>query len=197
MKSMYAVKSVVCGRLSQRNFCTGVAVAWLVLGAVWPSMLWAENISDQLIGRIIEKQLPVVLYEHKDKPWQLGIYSLTVKKSGASNFVSTEKQLQSGVPLEVIISGKINQSFMGDQIAIKCTSQFATRGQINIVPIIKAAGSQVSVTIDVPIPDPYLDCGGFQLPIKAPLEQLVVENKLEWQQKITFEINKLFAQAGI
>ncbi|MFA7554182.1 MAG: DUF4403 family protein [Spongiibacteraceae bacterium] len=157
----------------------------------------AENMTDALIGRLIEQQLPTMLYQHKDKPWELGTYSVTVNKAGASRFVSTTKQLETAMPLNVVISGTISQAFMGETMNIPCHSQFVTQGKLNIVPLLKPDHVEVSVAIDIPIPNPSLNCGSFQLPIKIPLEQLVADNKAQWQQQVAAEINTLFKQYGL
>ena len=168
-----------------------------LLSATIASPAQSENIADRLIGTLIEKKLPAVLYQHKDKPWELGTYSLTVKKTGQSNFSSSNTALQAKLPLQVIISGKIQKDLFGTAIMIGCNSQFYTHGTVNITPEIKPVNSQADVLIDIPIPNPQLNCDGLIFPIKEPLEQLIAEEKVNWQQDIRMEIGKLFQQAGM
>ncbi|WP_101756997.1 hypothetical protein [Oceanicoccus sp. KOV_DT_Chl] len=157
----------------------------------------AEIITDQLIGRLIEEKLPAILYEHKNKPWELGLYSITVKKSGKSTFSSDTRQMNTSLPLAIAISSTVNQTFMGEKINIPCQSLFYTNGRFTITPLLKPTDIRVSVAIDIPIPAANLDCRGFQLPIRIPLEQLVDNNKVQWQQTMASEINTLLQENGL
>jgi len=157
----------------------------------------AANITDKLIGTIIERKLPDMLYQHKNMPWEFGVYSLTVNKTGISNFSSDETQLSIKMPLEIVISGIFKQNLFGNNVSIGCNSQFVTNGIVDIKPQIKATKSDVDTNINIPIPNPHLNCNGFKIPIKQALEQLVSEKKSQWENRMELEISKLFKQMGI
>lgn len=157
----------------------------------------AENIVDKLIVALVDKKLPIILYQHKDKPWEMGIYSLTVNKVGGAGFSSTKKQLKLTIPLEVVINGKIKKNILGARITIGCNSRVVTDGKLNIVPEIKPTGTDAEVSIFIPIPKSQLNCDGIKIPIKQLLEKLVADNKAEWEKSLESDIHNLFQQVGI
>ena len=157
----------------------------------------AANITDKLIGTIIERQLPETLYQHKNMPWEFGVYSLTVNKTGVSGFSSDETQLSVKMPLEIVINGVFKQNLFGNNVSIGCNSQFVTDGFVDIKPQIKPTKSEVDANINIPIPNPHLNCNGLKIPIKQALEQLIAEKKSQWENRMELEVSKLFNQMGI
>ena len=169
----------------------------LVVSYFYSSPIFATNITDKLIGTLIEKKLPNTLYQHRDKPWDFGVYSLTVEKTGISNFSSDDKQLSVKLPLQITINGIFKQNLFGNKVSIGCNSQFLTDGIVDITPQIKPTNSEINASIDIPIPNPQLNCNGLKIPIKQALEQLIAEKKQGWENRMETEISKLFTQVGI
>lgn len=157
----------------------------------------ADNISERLIVRIIDKNLPLVLYEHKDKSWDLGVYSLRINKLGPVRFSSTDTHLNLYVPIEAVISGEVKKSFLGRKISVACNNNFVTESRLEIEPEISETGSRVNVSIFAPIPDTRLNCDGLKVPIKLLLEKVFSDNKNEWEQRLESDINLVFQQFGI
>ena len=157
----------------------------------------AESISDKLIIAIVDKNLPTVLYKHTDKPWNMGTYSLSINKLGAARFSSTETHLNLSLPIEVIVNGKIKQNLLGAAITIGCDSKIVTDGHLEIEPQLNSAGSKAKVSIFIPIPDANLNCDGLKVPIRPLLEQLVLDNKRDWEKDLESGISELFQQVGI
>ncbi len=169
----------------------------LITISLWSSSVLAENIAAKVLDRIMAQKLPVVLYEHKEKPWELGIYSLTVRKNGVPSSTITDTQLRTRLPLEVTINARVERDIFGTRISSACDSRFLTDGIMNITPELKPLNSQAKVVITVPMADPQLDCDGLLIPIKPALEQLIAYNKAEWEDRIELEIATLFRQLGM
>ncbi len=171
-------------------------IVYFLFATSLSSIAQAENITDKLIGKVIEKELPQLLYEEKDKRWDHGIYSIQVRKNGASRFTSNESELAITLPIKVNLSGSIKKNVFGARVSIGCDSDFTTKGHITVSP----RGSdniETSVAIDIPIPNTSLDCDGIKLPITTLLIALVDKNKIEWQDAIQNKIDTLLAKVGI
>jgi len=157
----------------------------------------AESISDKLIVAIVDRNMPTAIYKHIDKPWDMGTYSLQINKLGAARFSSTETHLNLTFPIEAIVNGKIKQNLFGAIIAISCNSKVVTDGRLEVEPKIIPGDSEAKVSLFIPVPDAYLNCDGFNIPIRPLLEQLVLENKRDWENNLESDINALFEQVGI
>lgn len=161
------------------------------------SSSFAQSATDKLILALVDKKLPVVLYEHQDQPWELGVYSLTMNKKGVTEFRSDDRKLRLTIPLEVVLNGKIKKNIFGAKITIGCNSIINTNGKLEIEPIITIPNSKAEVNIIIPVPESYLDCDGFKIPIKPLLDQLVSENKSKWESDLEADIYDIFQKLGI
>jgi len=169
----------------------------LLILSIHTNGVFAENITDKLIVTLINKKLPAVLYKHKDMPWEMGVYSLSVNKTGRASYASTDKQLNLSLPIEVIVNGKIKQNLLGAKIIIDCNSRVTTVGKLNIKPELKTSGSNAKVSIFVPVAETQLNCDGLMIPIKPLLEKLISGNKSTWEYDLESDIYELFQQVGI
>ena len=158
-----------------------------------------DNIVDNIIEIVIEKNLPYLLYQHTDKQWDMGIYSLKIERLGKSNFVSTDTHINLSFPVKAKIDGKIKKTLFGTKIAMDCKSTFVTEAKIKITPTIKAtkSKSKSKVILSIKIPPTNLDCDGLNIPIKPVLEALIEDKKKTWELELESNINNLFIQAGI
>ncbi len=170
---------------------------FLSFSCLYGQISCAESITDKLIVAIVDNNLPTVLYQHRDKPWDMGIYSLKINKLGAARFSSTETHLNLSFPIEAIVNGKIIQNLFGAKITIACDSKIITDGRLEIEPQLSAAGSTAIVSIIIPVPDADLNCDGFKIPVRPLLEQLILDKKGEWEKDLESDINVLFQQVGI
>lgn len=170
---------------------------WILILAIHANTTIAENITDKLIVILINKKLPTVLYEYKNKPWDMGVYNLSVNKTGGASLTSSDKAVNLTLPLELIVNGKINQNLLGAKININCNSRVTTDGKLNIVPKLKTKGSNAKVTIFVPVPESHLNCDGLMIPIKPLLEKFITDNKSKWENDIASDIYALFQQVGL
>ncbi len=158
----------------------------------------AETVSDKLIATVINKQLPSPLYQQTDIPWDLGVYSLNIIKTGIASFNSNATQLTLSIPLKANINSDVNQSLFGSNINMKCSSEVITQGHIVITPTIKTSDSTADVSITVPIPNnSQLDCDGLKIPIKSALEALIKKNKADWEAQLESDISALFKQLNM
>jgi hypothetical protein len=158
-----------------------------------------ENIVENLIEIVIEKNLPYLLYQHTDQKWDMGIYSLTIERLAKSTFVSSDSHINLSFPVQANIDGKIKKNIFGTKIAMDCKSKFVTDAKIKITPTIKADNSKSTSTVilSIKVPPTNLDCDGLMLPIQAVLEALIQEKKKTWELKLESNINNFFTQAGI
>ncbi len=170
---------------------------WILILSIYANTAMAENMTDKLIVTIVNKKLPIVLYKLKNKPWDIGVYSLSVNKAGGARFSSTDKHLILTLPLQLIVNGKINQNLLGTNITIACKSRVTTDGRLYIEPKFKTKGSNANVSISVPVPESQLNCDGLLIPIKPFLEKVISDNKSKWENDIESEIYKLFQQVGL
>lgn len=157
----------------------------------------AESMSDKLIVAVVDKKLPPVLYEHVDKPWDMGVYSLVIKKIGKAHFSSTSTLLTLSFPIEAIVVGNVKQNLFGTQMTLLCDSKFVTNARVEIAPQLSAIGSKAAVSLFIPVPNSDLNCDGLMIPIRPILEKLISDNKQDWEQDLESDINKLFTEVGI
>jgi hypothetical protein len=170
-------------------------VLGLILGCV--QAVNAQSVTDQLIVALVDKHLPQVLHQEKATPWQMGTYDLTVNKTGGAVFSSTHKYLSLTVPIKVVMTGQVNKEFLGQKIALNCSSEIITQARLDIEPDINPPRSKASVEVSVPVPESNLNCDGLILPIKPLLEQLVATEKRDWEQQLEKDIFTMFKQLGI
>jgi hypothetical protein len=96
-----------------------------------------------------------------------------------------------------MMTGQVNQEFLGQKILLNCSSEFVTEARLDIEPTINPPESRADVEVSVPVPDANLNCDGLILAIKPLLEQLVMTKKQEWEQKLEKDIVTMFKQVGI
>lgn len=157
----------------------------------------AENITNKIIMAVIEKHTPKVLYEHVNKPWNMGIYSLRINKIDKMLLSSNDTDINLRLPIEAIIEGKIERNLFGKSLAMNCDTAVVTHGEVKIKPEESPTGFKVKVSILIPVPETLLNCHGVQFPIKPLLERFVSENKQKWERDFTSKINGLFESLGI
>jgi hypothetical protein len=127
----------------------------------------------------------------------MGTYDLTVNKTGAATFSSTDQYLSLTVPVKVMTTRQVNNVFLGQKIIFNCTSELVTQARLDIKPMIDPPKSKMSDEVSVPVPRSNLNCDGLILPIKPLLEQFVADKKRQWEQKIEKNILIMFKQVGI
>lgn len=164
---------------------------------LYSQLVLSENISEKLLVVIIDKKLPSVLYQHRDQPWAMGVYSLLINKLGKVDFTSTDTELNISIPIEAIVNGNIKQAILGTLMTINCSSKIITRVRIDIIPQLSADGSRADVSVLIPVPDADLNCDGLKVPARPILEQLISEHKQNWEHNLETDINNLFKQLDI
>lgn len=167
----------------------------LILSCV--STVHSQSVTDKLVVTLVDKHLPKILHQEKNTPWQMGTYDLTVHKTGGAIFSSTHKYLSLTVPIKVLMKGKVNKKILGQKILLNCFSEVLTHARLDIEPKVQPPASKAMVEISVPIPKANLHCDGFKVPIAPLLEQLVINEKPEWEQRLEQDIVDLFKQVGI
>lgn len=173
----------------------GLILAFLACG--YSHLSRAKSITDELIVALVDKNLPQTLYKETHTPWELGFYDLTVKKRGVAAFSSTPKYLSLTLPIEVVIKGQVNKSFLGSKIIMNCSSTVLTETRLDVEPIIKAQQSHAKVEISVPVPPAQLHCEGFNVNITPLLQAIVAKEKQKWQLQLEQDIQGIFRQVGL
>jgi hypothetical protein len=168
-----------------------------LLSAFFSQLSIADSMTNKLIVKALNAQIPQVLYEHENQPWNLGVYSLRIDRSGIPSFSSNESQLVLSFPVNVSMNGKVDQTIFGKTIVVNCENSFVTHGRIVIEPLFDSQPSTANVDIQVPVPETDLNCEGLSVAVQPLLEQLVAEKKVEWEHEMEAEMNKLFKQLGI
>lgn len=167
------------------------------LGCSFSHFSGAKSVTDELIVALVDKNLPKILYTEKHTPWKLGFYDLTVKKRGVAAFSSTPQYLSLTLPIEVVIKGQVNRSFLGSQIIMNCSSTVLTETRLDVEPIIKAQQSHAKVEISVPVPPSQLNCEGFKVSITPLLQAIVAKEKQKWQGQLEQDIQGIFKKLGL
>lgn len=173
-----------------------IVIIWILLTGLSQSV-YAQSVTDQLIVALADKHLPKVLLQEKNKVWQMGTYDLTVNKTAGVTFTSTNQYLSLSVPIEVLMVGQVNQTFLGQKIILNCSSTVLTQAKLQVTPIINPPNSTANVEVLVPIPESNLNCDGLTLSIKPILEQLVANKKSQWEASLEQDIQTLFKQVGM
>jgi hypothetical protein len=171
-------------------------LVWVMMFGLTPNV-FAQNVTDKLVVALADKHLPKMLLQEKNKSWKMGTYDLTVNKTAGVTFNSTEQYLSLSVPIEVLMVGQVNQTFLGQKIILNCTSTVLTEAKLQVTPVINPPNSTASVEVLVPIPESNLHCDGLTLAIKPILEQLVATKKQQWQTSLEQDIQGLFKQVGM
>ena len=157
----------------------------------------ADNVIENLAEAIIDKQLPYLLHEHKDKRWELGTYNLKIERTGKPTLKSNNVNLELSFPINALMTGKIKKKILGTKITIGCNSRFDTTAKVNVTPTAKPAGYVSEVNISIHVPPTDLKCDGVRIPIKSALDTLIKDEKNKWESDLETNINNIFKQVGI
>lgn len=160
------------------------------------NLSFGETALNSLLERVLSKQLPEVLFNAKDIPWQYGHYNLHISKAGEAGIGSNTDTITAKLPLKVQLSGKVKQKLFGQDIDIDCQTEFETNSEMIFKPIFAETLSS-ELDMQIPIPETELDCQGLKLPIKPALEQLIAKEKPEWEAQAEAELKKRLAEFGL
>jgi len=144
------------------------------------------TITDQLLALMLEKHLPVPVYEQGSNPWPGGSYQLQVHKTGRSEVVSSASNIYVKMPLKILIAGDMSSDLL--QVKFKCNTSFDTVGEIVFAPAKPGVVSTLASSVTLPIPPAIADCDGMKFPIDEYLKTLVAQNKRQWELKLDEEI---------
>ncbi|WP_353406555.1 DUF4403 family protein [Pseudoteredinibacter isoporae] len=173
---------------------TKLVSALLCLSAT--NLAYGENALNTLLERVLSKQLPEVLFDAKDIPWQYGHYNLHISKAGDAGIGSDPETITAKLPLNIQLSGKVKQKLFGQDIDIDCSTEFETNSEMIFKPVFAETLSS-KLDMQIPIPETELDCQGLRLPIKSALEQLIAKEKPEWEAQAEAELTKRLAEFGL
>lgn len=168
--------------------------AALILGFYNVNALAAPpaTVTDQLLALLLEKHLPVPVYEQGSNPWPGGSYQLQVHKTGRPEVVSSANNIYVKMPLKIQIAGDMASDLL--QVKFKCNTSFDTVGEIVFAPTKPGLVSTLASTVTLPIPPAMADCDGMKFPIDEYLKTLVTQNKRQWELKLDEEIKTWLAK---
>ncbi|MEP2650697.1 MAG: hypothetical protein ABJH06_01765 [Paraglaciecola sp.] len=156
-----------------------------------------KSMTDNILLALIERNLPVVLHDEKSQPWDFGTYDVQIKKSGLVDLSNSTDNLQLTMPIEVVMLANVNKDFLGQRVVLACDSNFQTLTILDVSVLLNQPKSAADVKISVPVPEVFLFCDGLKLPIQPFLQQLVLDKKVDWENKLEAELQMLLKQAGI
>jgi hypothetical protein len=163
----------------------GSALSTLALSLVSIAAFAAETaVTEKLLSRLLNQNLHGNLFEARNLPWQAGSYGLTINRAGDANISSANGAIKITVPLQTSIVGNIDQDLGFTKVALDCSSQFNNIGELLVTPSFTAQEVKFAVDLKLPIPPVNADCGGISFPITTFLQQLVANNKSQWEQDI-------------
>lgn len=150
-----------------------------------PWLVWAAqsaaNVSDKLMTKWLNQQVPAILHQQKNQPFQLGSYDITVHKAKAATLVSRASSWQLNQPIRVEFVAHISQNILGASLEFQCATEFASQSVWRITPNLEQGTAAIAVTM--PIPETELNCDGLKLPITTVLQQWFQREKNTWQQQ--------------
>jgi len=171
-------------------FGTAVMSALVVLGSTHTV---AETAADKLLGRVIDKQVPAMVYESKNQPWPGGTYAIRIFRNGQPSYMSDTRDLSVSLPLRAEMEG--NVAVLSSPLI--CRANFNSTARVAVTPDFGAAKMRTKSVITLPIPKVMADCGSIQFPVEAFLEQLVLQNKLQWELDIDKAFNQELEKLGL
>ena len=145
----------------------------------------AETATDQLLTRIMDKQIPALLHEARDQPWTGGTYAIRIFRNGAPVFKSDTEDMTVSMPLRAEMEG--NAGLLNSPII--CRANFKTMARVDVLPDYSAGAIRAKSKVTLPIPKVVADCGVIEFPVDAFLEQLVSSNKAQWEMDIDKALN--------
>lgn len=156
----------------------------------------AEDALSSLLERALSKQLPEVLFFAKDVPWQYGHYNLHISKAGLAKVGSDKSNIKTQLPLLIRLDGRVKQKLFGQEIDIRCQTEFESSSELVFTPLFEETLSS-ELSIELPIPETELDCQGLRLPIKSTLEQLIAKEKPNWEADAKKVLNQKLLELGL
>lgn len=156
----------------------------LGLGLLCTQNLQAQTATDKMLALLIEKNIPQQLYRNEALAWDYGVYGLTIVKNGTSTFSSTQDYMLSEVPLAISMNGQLSNNPLMANMKIDCKGDFNTRARVKITPQFAEQKEAIEASIDLPIPEVFMDCNGIKLRIDPFLQQIVDNKKSEWETQI-------------
>lgn len=148
----------------------------------------AKSLTDRMIEQLIDNRLPEVLHSEQNKPWEFGLYTVHVTKNGALDVHSDESSITISLPVEVDMKGKIDREMLGFKATLDCVNAFTTTALIKLTPNLSQPTSQPKAEISVPVPETQMDCKGVKMPVQVALENLITNQKKDWEAKVEQEI---------
>ncbi len=145
----------------------------------------AGTVTDVLLGKIFDKQIPATVYEQQQQPWLGGSYNIKILRNGQPVFNGGKNTFQLTLPLRAEINGQA--SLLNKPIV--CSADFQTTGAVAILPDFSHQLTRVRSTITLPVPPVMADCGSFRFPIEVYLKKLIADNKLQWEAELDKALN--------
>jgi len=152
----------------------------------------ASSMIDLVMLEFFEKNIPAVVFNQADIPWDYGTYSIKVTKNGKSSLKGAKTLIKAELPVKVNLKARVLQNIGFAKINVNCTANFVTRGLVELKPDRRKMYKQASARVNIPVPEVYMDCDGIKFPVSNTLRKLIADNKPKWEEKITDEYRKLW-----
>jgi len=189
---------IIKNKIARKFGSTCKTLLLLLLAAVAnASLAVADTVTDKLLARMLDRQIPATVLEAVDQPWTDGRYTIRLFKAGAPTYVSDARQFVLTLPLRAEMIGTVKRDFGAVKLQMTCKANFLTEGQLTVVPAFEAATIRATSTIAMPIPPVMANCDGLMLPFDAVLNGLVAASKPQWEAELNKVLNAQLAELGL
>lgn len=155
----------------------------------------AQTMTDKLMQKLLDQQMPSVLHRVNNQAFQYGVYDVVVHKVGQTKITSTSTAITNSLPMRIEFLATIKQQIFGQTLSFDCKTQFKTINTWNIIPNLNTG--EVAVSMSVPIPDTQLNCEGLSLPVTTVLQKMIRDEKPKWEKEAKQQIEKSLIKVGL
>lgn len=74
-----------------------------------PLSAYSDGVIDSIVYEYLENKIPVEVFNKNDIPWEYGVYSIKVVKEGVPKFSSTDKVINTVLPIHVDLKARIKK----------------------------------------------------------------------------------------
>jgi hypothetical protein len=146
-----------------------------------------RDITEILLERAFNKQLPPTLITASDIDLQSGKFDIVVTRQGQAVLNSSATKLLLALPINVHLVGKMRQTIGPLDVDLKCDAQFDTEAGILLMPRLQQNVIRSDSKVTIPVPPVNANCDGLVLPV-APLLQAIID---EQSKALEMRINEM------
>jgi hypothetical protein len=166
------------------------AAIFISLALTAPAAEASRDITEVLLERAFNKQLPPTLITASNIDLQSGKFDIVVTRQGQAVLNSSATNLLLALPINVHLVGKMRQTIGPLDVDLKCDAKFNTNAGILLIPTLQQNMIRSNSKVTIPVPPVNANCDGLILPV-APLLQAIIDEQAKSLEK---RINELLEQ---